>query len=107
MPHDLERDSLARYLDDHNLRHTRQRDAILDVFLEAKGHITSEEIYQRAMEVDESWNERFVFITGFRVQGGTRDMVRESRVPVLFKPFEATQLEQWTKTLTGPGCLIA
>ena len=50
MPHDLERDSLARYLDDHNLRHTRQRDAILEVFLEAKGHITSEEIYQRVRE---------------------------------------------------------
>jgi Fur family ferric uptake transcriptional regulator len=50
MPHDLERDSLARYLDDHNLRHTRQRDAILDVFLEAKGHITSEEIYQQVRE---------------------------------------------------------
>jgi Fur family ferric uptake transcriptional regulator len=50
MPHDLERDSLARYLDDHNLRHTRQRDAILEVFLEAKGHITSEEIYQQVRE---------------------------------------------------------
>jgi Fur family ferric uptake transcriptional regulator len=50
MPHDLERDSLARYLDDHNLRHTRQRDAILEVFLEAKGHITPEEIHQRVRE---------------------------------------------------------
>jgi Fur family ferric uptake transcriptional regulator len=50
MPHDLERESLARYLDDHNLRHTRQRDAILEIFLEAKGHITSEEIYQRVRE---------------------------------------------------------
>jgi Fur family ferric uptake transcriptional regulator len=50
MPHDLERESLARYLDDHNLRHTRQRDAILEIFLEARGHITSEQIYQRVRE---------------------------------------------------------
>lgn len=50
MAHDLERDSLARYLDDHNLRHTRQRDAILEAFLDAKGHITPEEIHQRVRE---------------------------------------------------------
>ena len=50
MGHDLERQSLARYLDDHNLRHTRQREAILEAFLDAKGHITSEEIYQRVRE---------------------------------------------------------
>jgi len=50
MPHELERRALARYLDQHNLRHTRQRDAILEAFLEAKGHITSEEIYERVRE---------------------------------------------------------
>ena len=47
MAHDVERNALARYLDDHNLKHTRQREAILDVFLDAQGHITSEEIHQR------------------------------------------------------------
>lgn len=47
MAHDVERQSLARYLDDHNLRHTRQRDAILEVFLEVKGHITAEDLYER------------------------------------------------------------
>ena len=47
MAHDVEREALARYLDDNNLKHTKQRDAILDVFLNAKGHITSEDIYQQ------------------------------------------------------------
>ena len=47
MAHDVERQALARYLDDHNLRHTRQRDAILQVFLEAKGHTTAEDLYER------------------------------------------------------------
>lgn len=47
MAHDVERQSLARYLDDHKLRHTRQRDAILEVFLDVKGHITAEDLYER------------------------------------------------------------
>ncbi|MBW2234954.1 MAG: transcriptional repressor [Deltaproteobacteria bacterium] len=47
MAHDVERQSLARYLDDHNLRHTRQRDAILEVFLDAEGHTTAENLYER------------------------------------------------------------
>ena len=47
MPHDLERDALARYLEDHHLKHTKQREAILEVFLEATGHVTSEELHQR------------------------------------------------------------
>ncbi len=47
MAHDLERQALARYLEDHNLKHTTQRDGVLEAFLEATGHITSEEIYQR------------------------------------------------------------
>ncbi len=50
MAHDVERQALARYLDDHNLRHTRQRDAILEAFLEAQRHITSEELYHQVRE---------------------------------------------------------
>ncbi len=46
MAHEVEHRSLARYLEEHSLKHTKQRDAILDVFLNATGHITSEEIYQ-------------------------------------------------------------
>ncbi len=45
MAHEVERQALARYLEEHNLKHTRQREAILEVFLGATGHITSEEIY--------------------------------------------------------------
>ncbi len=46
MAHEVECRALARYLEEHNLKHTKQRDAILNVFLEASGHITSEEIYE-------------------------------------------------------------
>ncbi len=44
--HEVEQRSLAEYLEKHNLKHTKQREAILEVFVEATGHITSEEIYQ-------------------------------------------------------------
>jgi Fur family ferric uptake transcriptional regulator len=47
MAHEVEQRSLAQYLEDHNLKHTKQREAILETFLEAAGHITSEEIYNR------------------------------------------------------------
>jgi Fur family ferric uptake transcriptional regulator len=50
MAHEVERRTLARYLEEHNLRNTKQRDAIVDVFLEAKGHVTSDEIFQRVRD---------------------------------------------------------
>ena len=50
MPHDLEHKALASYLEVHNLKHTKQREAILEVFLGVRGHITGEEIHQRVRE---------------------------------------------------------
>ena len=50
MAHEVEQRALARYLEEHNLKHTRQRDDILGVFLEVKGHITSDEIYNKVRE---------------------------------------------------------
>ena len=47
MAHEVEQRSLSRYLEEHNLKHTQQREAILVAFLEATGHITSEEIHNR------------------------------------------------------------
>jgi len=47
MAHEVEQRSLSRYLEEHNLKHTQQREAILVAFLEATGHITSEEIHDR------------------------------------------------------------
>jgi len=47
MAHEVEHRTLARYLEDHQLKHTKQRQAILDVFLRASGHITSDELLQR------------------------------------------------------------
>ena len=42
--------ALARYLEQHNLKHTRQRALILDAFLEMGTHVTSEEVYQRVRD---------------------------------------------------------
>lgn len=47
MAHEVEHSALNRYLETKGLKQTRQREAILDVFLEATGHITSEELYTR------------------------------------------------------------
>ncbi len=46
MAHEVEQRTLARYLEEHNLKHTKQREAILEVFLSATGHVTSEDLYQ-------------------------------------------------------------
>jgi Fur family ferric uptake transcriptional regulator len=50
MAHEVEQRALAQYLEAHSLKHTRQREAILEIFLAASGHITSEEIYQRVRD---------------------------------------------------------
>ena len=47
MAHEVEQRALSRYLEQHNFKHTKQREKILEVFLDATGHITSEEIHQR------------------------------------------------------------
>ena len=47
MAHEVEHRTLASYLEDHKLKNTRQRGAILDVFLALTGHITSDELFQR------------------------------------------------------------
>ena len=47
MAHEIERKALARYLDEHKLKNTKQRDAIVDEFLEIRGHITSEDLHAR------------------------------------------------------------
>jgi len=52
MAHELEQKALASYLEDHNLKHTKQREAILDVFLNARGHISGEDLYQQVRELN-------------------------------------------------------
>jgi Fur family ferric uptake transcriptional regulator len=52
MAHEPERRALARYLDEHKLKHTRQRDVILEAFLDARGHVTSDELYQQIRELE-------------------------------------------------------
>ena len=41
MAHELEQRALAGYLDDNTIKRTRQREAILEVFLDTRGHVTS------------------------------------------------------------------
>ena len=41
---------LYEYLRRHGLKQTRQRDAILDAFLDSVGHITSEQLYEIVRE---------------------------------------------------------
>jgi Fur family ferric uptake transcriptional regulator len=50
MANEVERRTLARYLEERNLKHTKQRDAILEVFLGRSGHVTSEQLYQAVRE---------------------------------------------------------
>jgi len=50
MAHEVERAALTRYLEDHNLKSTHQREVILDTFLDAKGHVTSDDLYQQVRE---------------------------------------------------------
>jgi Fur family ferric uptake transcriptional regulator len=54
MSNEVEQKALASYLEDHNLKHTKQREAILDVFLEVKGHITAESLFNRVRELHSS-----------------------------------------------------
>jgi Fur family ferric uptake transcriptional regulator len=50
MAHEVEQRSLAQYLEENHLKHTKQRQAILEIFLDASGHITSDEIYTRVRQ---------------------------------------------------------
>ena len=50
MSNDLEREALVRYLEDHHLKRTRQREAILDVFLKSTGHISSDQLHDRVRD---------------------------------------------------------
>ena len=47
MAHERERALLAKYLEEHNLKSTRQREIILEAFLGAQGHVTSEDLHQK------------------------------------------------------------
>jgi len=47
MAHEVEHRTLVSYLEEHSLKNTKQRGAILDVFLGVTGHITSDELFQR------------------------------------------------------------
>jgi Fur family ferric uptake transcriptional regulator len=51
MAHEVEQRRLVRYLGEHRLKQTKQREAILDVFLSEGGHLTGEEVLQAVREL--------------------------------------------------------
>lgn len=50
MAHEAELKALADYLEKNNLKQTKQRELILLAFLEAKGHVTSDDLFQTVRE---------------------------------------------------------
>lgn len=50
MAHEVEMKALGLYLEQNNLKHTKQRELILSIFLEAKGHVTGDDLYQAVRE---------------------------------------------------------
>ena len=46
MAHEVEREALAAYLEKNHLKQTKQRELILQTFLEANRHVTSDDLYQ-------------------------------------------------------------
>ncbi len=63
MAHEVEQRGLARYLEEHHLKHTKQREAILEVFLGVRGHITSEDLYQKVRALHEQIGYTTVYRT--------------------------------------------
>jgi Fur family ferric uptake transcriptional regulator len=51
MEHEVERRRFARYLAEHGRKQTRQRQAILDVFLSTGGHLGCEQLLQAVREL--------------------------------------------------------
>ena len=62
MSNEVEHEALSRYLEEHGLKRTTQRDVILEAFLKAQGHVSSEDLYQTIREV----NPRIGYTTVYR-----------------------------------------
>lgn len=60
---DSHREAFERHLQSSSLRRTRQRDAILDVFLGSDEHFTSEELHERVAADDPSISLSTVYRT--------------------------------------------
>ena len=50
MAHEIEQKALSQYLESHNIKQTKQREVILEAFLEAGGHVTGEDLYRQIRE---------------------------------------------------------
>lgn len=50
MAHETELRVLSEYLEQNSLKQTKQREVILNAFLESKQHVTSDDLYQKVRE---------------------------------------------------------
>jgi Fur family ferric uptake transcriptional regulator len=62
MANETEHKALSSYLDEHNLKHTKQRQEILDAFLAAEAHVSSEDLFRAIRET----NPKIGFTTIYR-----------------------------------------
>jgi len=58
---DAEKKIFKKYLVKHEMRHTPQRDLILDIFLKHEEHITAEELYEIVKKKDSSIGQATVY----------------------------------------------
>ena len=49
-----EKEILRQHITAHNMKHTRQREVILEAFLKAGGHVSAEELYDNVIKLDSS-----------------------------------------------------
>ncbi len=49
-----EKEILRTHIAGHNMKHTRQRELILEAFLKVGGHVTAEELYHKVVRRDPS-----------------------------------------------------
>ena len=49
-----EKEILRAHISNNNMKHTRQREVILEAFLTAGGHVTAEELYNKIIKHDPS-----------------------------------------------------
>ncbi|MCP5042857.1 MAG: transcriptional repressor [bacterium] len=63
MKYEIERGALAKYLAGMGLKHTKQRDVILTMFLDSRAHVSAEQLYQKVRKKSPSIGYTTVYRT--------------------------------------------
>jgi Fur family ferric uptake transcriptional regulator len=83
------REILASYIQDNNLKNTRQRDAILDAFLETEGHASIDDLLAKVQTVNSSVGYATVYrALKLFVSAGIASERRFGDGPTLYEPAE-------------------